>query len=425
MAGADAADAAAGPAERKGVIMGTPTGATVVYADGTEERFTDLAGALARASDGRVEYHYAYGPDLLPPPAPDAAGMWRYRALLPLDEGPIRYPLPVGGTPLVASPGLRRRVGMPDLWVKDETRGPTGSNKDRATALVLEHALRAGAETVSCASTGNVAVSLAVGAAAAGLRAVIFVPEQVAESKLALMRLAGATVLKVREGYDAAMRFSRQAAATFGWFDRNTGYNPATLEAKKTVAFEIWEQLGREVPDVVVSPIGDGVTLSALAKGFRELIACGAAARLPRIIGVQAEGCQPVKRAWERGGPVEPVTPNTIADGIAVGDPLSGAPVLRDVRESGGEVVAVSDDAMLQAIGTLAAAAGILAEPAGAAALAGLEVALEAGLVRRDERVVVLATGTALKNPIFPPLAGAVHTVHADLDAVRRALGGG
>ena len=283
--------------------------------------------------------------------------------------------------------------------------------------------MRAGAQTVSCASTGNVAVSLAVGAAAAGLRAVIFVPEQVAESKLALMRLAGATVLKVREGYDAAMRFSRRAAREFGWFDRNTGYNPATLEAKKTVAFEIWEQLGRRVPDVVVSPIGDGVTLSALAKGFRELVACGVTTGVPRIIGVQAEGCQPVKLAWERGGQVEPVEPKTIADGIAVGQPLSGAAVLRDVRDSGGAFVAVSDDAMVRAIGTLAASAGILAEPAGAAAMAGLEVALEAGLVSRDERVVVLATGTVLKNPIFPELPGAVHTVHADLDELRRALG--
>lgn len=403
--------------------MGIPTGATVVYDDGTEESFDNVSLAEARADEGRVEYRYAYAADLLPAAPAGEAGMWRYRALLPLEEGPIHYPLPVGGTPLVAPPGLRSRLGMAHLWVKDETRGPTGSNKDRATAMVLEHAMRAGAQTVSCASTGNVAVSLAVGAAAAGLRAVIFVPEQVAESKLSLMRLAGATVLKVREGYDAAMRFSRRAAREFGWFDRNTGYNPATLEAKKTVAFEIWEQLDRTVPDVVVSPIGDGVTLSALAKGFRELVACGVTTGVPRIIGVQAEGCQPVKLAWERGGPVEPVVPHTIADGIAVGQPLSGAAVLRDVRDSGGAFVAVSDDAMVRAIGTLAASAGILAEPAGAAAMAGLEVALEAGLVSRDERVVVLATGTVLKNPIFPALPGAVHTVHADLDEVRRTLG--
>lgn len=402
--------------------MGRPTGATVVYSDGSQETFDNPTAALERADIGRVEYQYAYAADLLPSTPFDAAGMWRYRDLLPLDDGPLLYPLPVGGTPLVAAPGLRRRFGLEGLWLKDETRGPTGSNKDRATAMVLEQALRAGATTVSCASTGNVAVSMAVGAAAAGLQAVIFVPKEVAESKLALMRLTGATVLKVREGYDAAMRFSRQAAKEFGWFDRNTGYNPATLEAKKTVAFEIWEQLGRQLPDVVVSPIGDGVTLSALAKGFRELVACGATDRVPRIIGVQAEGCQPVVRAWEENRPVTAVPPNTIADGIAVGDPLSGASVLRDVRKSGGSFVAVPDAALIEAIGDLAAGAGLLAEPAGAAGTAGLKAALEAGLIQRDEQVVALVSGTLLKNPIYPELPGAVHTIHADLADLQRVL---
>src|SRR5690606_29793905 len=179
-----------------------------------------------------------------------AAGMWRWLDFLPV-KPPVRYPLPVGGTPLLAPPVLREELGL-DLWLKDETRGPSASNKDRATALVIQHAL--------------------------GERAASFVPSQVDPHKLALMRLAGATVVKVREGYAAAFRLSRQAAEAFGWHDRNTGVNPLTVEGKKTAAFEIWEQLGGTMPDVVVAPVGDGVTLAALDRGFRELAAVPAAA---------------------------------------------------------------------------------------------------------------------------------------------------
>jgi threonine synthase len=405
--------------------MGIPVAATVTFEDGTSRCVDDVAQALALADVARVELLYEYEPDLVPSQPLDQAGMWRYRDLLPLDPGPITYPLPVGGTPLVAPPGLRQASGCDHLWVKDETRGPTGSNKDRATALVLEQALRWGHETVSCASTGNVAVSLAVGAAAAGKRAVIFVPADVEEIKLALMLFAGATVVKVREGYVAAFRLSREAAKAFGWCDRNTGVNPLTIEAKKTVAFEIWEQLGRTVPDAVVAPVGDGPTLCGLAKGFRELIACGVAERMPRLIGVQAEGCQPIKRAWEANASrVEPVQPSTIADGIAVGDPISGALALRDVRQSGGGFVAVSDAELLDAMRVLATAAGVLAEPAGAAAYAGLLRAIECGLLDRRERVVILVTGTLLKTPRFARSGRVPVEVDADLGALERALAG-
>ncbi|MFS8570728.1 MAG: pyridoxal-phosphate dependent enzyme [Thermaerobacter sp.] len=403
-----------------------------------------------------------------------AAGMWRWLDFLPV-KPPVRYPLPVGGTPLLAPPVLREELGL-DLWLKDETRGPSASNKDRATALVIQHALgeRAGAPaTISCASTGNVAVSLAVGAAAAGLRAVIFVPSQVDPHKLALMRLAGATVVKVREGYAAAFRLSRQAAEAFGWHDRNTGVNPLTVEGKKTAAFEIWEQLGGTMPDVVVAPVGDGVTLAALDRGFRELAAvpaaapggaapgtaCGAAGaagavpgtaagaagavpgpatgapspgvRLPRIIGVQAAGADPVRRAWLWGTDrIEPLEPRTIADGIAVGAPIYGAEALAAVRASGGGFVAVSDDELLAAVARLASRAGVLAEPAGAAAFAGVVRAVAEGLIAPGERVVVLVTGSALKTPGLvtaalqagAPEPGPVVEIPADLDALREAL---
>lgn len=402
--------------------MGKIAYASVLREDFTQERYDDLDQALATGAVGRIEYCYEYGPESLPAETSTTSGMWRYRNLLPTEDGPITYPLAIGDTPLVAPYRLREAVGIPGLWLKDETRTPTGSNKDRATALVLEHAVRNGVQTVSCASTGNVAASLAVGAAAAGIQATIFVPAEVSQAKLKLMLLAGATVLKVREGYGAAFELSQEAARTFGWYDRNTGVNPLTLEAKKTVAFEIWEQLGRRVPDAVLIPVGDGPTLSAMVKGFRELVACGASDRLPRAIGVQAEGCQPVKRAWDTGKPVQSVRPETIADGIAVGAPISASLVLRDVRESGGGFVAVSDESMLRAIRTLAATGGILAEPAGAAAFAGLEPAIEAGLIDRGETIVVHVTGTGLKSPRYLRSNIAPTEIGATLEEVERAI---
>lgn len=402
--------------------MGKPTHAMVVYDDGTEESLSDLDQAVVRDGHGQVELGYDYGPALLPSGDWSLEGMWRYRGLLPLDDGPIVYPLPVGGTPLIAPPALRARLGLPNLWLKDETRGPSASNKDRATALVLQQAMATGIQRVTCASTGNVAVSLAVGAAAAGKQAITFVAADVADSKLQFMLEAGAIVIKVREGYDAAFRLSRAAAREFGWIDRNTGVNPATIEAKKTVALEIWEQLGRGVPDVVMVPVGDGPTLNGMAKGFRELVECQAIDRVPRLIGVQAEGCQPIKRAWETGGRVRPATPATIADGIAVGNPVSGLLAVRDVVQSGGSFVSVSDEQMLDAMRLLATQAGVLAEPAGAAALAGLLVALERRLVGPAERIVVLVTGSALKTPRYLRPHGRVVEIGADLEAVRRVL---
>jgi threonine synthase len=288
--------------------------------------------------------------------------------------------------------------------------------------LVLDHALRNGVQTVSCASTGNVGVSLAVGCGAVGINAVIFVPATVLDSKLSIMLAAGARVLKVVEGYEAAFRLSEEAAAAFGWGDRNTGVNPLTIEAKKTVAFEIWEQLGREMPDAIIVPVGDGPTLTALAKGFHELQLCGIDQRLPRIIGVQAAGCQPVKRAWERGGPVQPEVPNTIADGIAVSNPVAADLVIQDIRATNGAFVAVTDDEMLDAMQTLAAHSGIVAEPAGAAAFAGLMQALQSGLVDPKERVVALVTGTGFKTPQFLRPSASVATVHENLRDVEYAL---
>ncbi len=401
--------------------MGVVTGMTSTGVDGTSV-MSILAGTPPGFS-GHVEYQYDYGPELLPNAACVHQGMWRYSGLLPLDDGPILYPLAIGQTPLTGPPPLRAKLRMPGLWLKDETRAPTASNKDRATGLVLEHALRTGATTVSCASTGNIAASLAVGAAAVGLEAVVFVPADVSTAKLAVILFAGARVLLMRSGYQSAFELSREAAVAFGWLDRNTGVNPATTEAKKTAAFEIWEQLGGEIPDVVVVPAGDGVTLCGMAKGFHELRACGASTTLPRIVGVQAEGCQPLKRAWEQGTAPAEVDPVTIADGIAVGTPVSGGAAIRYVRESRGGFVAVSDDNMLRASELMGRHAGVIAEPAGAAALAGLLEAVESGLIGASERVVVHVTGSGLKTPQYLRSEVRPPEIDATLDDVSRALG--
>ena len=364
-----------------------------------------------------------YRPSLLPPEPPEPLTMWRYRELLPMPDGPVRYPVPVGGTPLLPAPALRQTLGTPRLWIKDETRNPTASNKDRATALVIEDGLRRGVGTITTASTGNAAVATAYGAAAAGIRAVIFVSADCQPEKLTLMTQAGAWVFQVREGYAAAVDLSRAAARTFGWLDRNTGANPFTIEAKKTVAFEVWEQLGRRLPDVMIVPVGDGPTLVALDKGFAELVSCGLAPRQPRLIGVQAEHCQPLVRAW-LGAPAAPAELDpaaTVADGIAVVRPAIGDAVLEAVRRGGGGMVAAGDDQLLGAVASLARWAGVGAEPAGAAALAGLEQAAGQGLADRSETVVLLVTGREVKVGGAPADLGRVAVVEG-LEEVERAL---
>jgi threonine synthase len=366
---------------------------------------------------------YDYGSAPLTGGDVGAFTMWRYRELLPLDDGPVRYPMPIGGTPLLSAPFLRRDLGLPRLWLKDETRNPTASNKDRATALVIEGGLRSGVGTITTASTGNAAVATAFGAAAAGMRAVIFVSTGCRPEKLALMAQAGAWVFQVPAGYAAAVDLSRTAASAFGWLDRNTGANPVTVEAKKTVAFEIWEQLGRSVPDVVVAPVGDGPTLVALEKGFDELVESRLAPRRPRLVGVQAECCQPLVLAWRgREGRPDQLDPaGTVADGIAVLRPAIGDGVLAAVRRDAGGLVAVSEAALADAVTVLAARAGVGAEPAGASALAGLLRAIEEGLVARTETTVVLITGRGMTPPRTQPDLGRVRVVET-LDEVERTL---
>jgi threonine synthase len=322
--------------------------------------------------------------------------IWRYRALLPVSR-PLAGP-PVGWTPLVDAPILAASVGVREVLVKDEGRNPSASLKDRASAVALAHARDAGRDLVIAASTGNAAAATATLAAPNGLKARIFVPRSAPRAKLAQLQAFGAEVLAVDGTYDDAFELSLAATRRFGWYNRNTGFNPITREGKKTVAFELWEQLGYRVPDVVVVPVGDGNILSGVWKGFVELHALGLAPTRPRLFAVQAEGSASVADAVSGDGLVKAVSGKTVADSISVCLPRDGLAAVRAVRESGGAAVVVSDDDILAGIPALARASGVFAEPAGAAAYAGLVRAAASGLLAGATTVVLLSTGSGLKD---------------------------
>jgi threonine synthase len=352
--------------------------------------------------------------------------MWRYRALLPVPADVVPPPLRVGGTPLHDAPRLAGALGLARLWIKDEGVQPTGSLKDRASALAVVDARRRGADVVTTASTGNAAAALAGVAASVGQPTTIFVPATAPRAKVAQLLAYGARVLLVDGTYDQAFDLCTRVAERHGWYIRNTGYNPYMSEGKKTVAFEVAEQLGWQVPDVVVVPVGDGCIIGGVHKGFGDLLALGWTDRLPRLLGVQAEGSDYLAQAWERDEDVRvkpPIAARTVADSIAAGLPRDRLKAMRAVRDTGGAFVRVSDDAILAAIPALARGCGVFAEPAAAAAHAGLVAAVEQGLVGADDRVVVLSTGTGLKD--VPAAMRAVeqagiaaHRVAPDPDAV-------
>jgi len=348
-------------------------------------------------------------------------------AVLPVASAASFALLPVGGGPLLPVPRLREAQGMPRLWVKDDTRNPSGSTKDRASLLVAARAMEYGRETIATASTGNAATALAAVCAASGQRAVVFVPESAPPAKLVQMRALGAVVLPVRGSYDQAFELCGRACQAFGWYNRNTAVNPFTTEGKKTLALEVGWQLAPEAPDVVVVPAGDGVITSGVAGGFADLVAWGHLAAVPRLLVVQPEGSSALVRALESGAADVTPVPGaaSVADSLVVEVPRAARLALARVRASGGAGVTVGDGAIRAAIGRLASLTGVFPEPAAAAPLAGLERALELGLVEREERVVLLITGTGLKDPAaaesaMPPL----ESIEPDLAAVERRLAG-
>lgn len=321
---------------------------------------------------------------------------WRYRALLPISyshkDAP---PLEIGYTPLYAVKRLRDYLAMPNLWLKDDTRNPSASLKDRASIIAV---MLAEGRTVACASTGNAASSLAVQAASFGLPCYIFVPQNAPRAKIVQLLMCGAIVFSVAGSYDDAFDLCIEACNTFGWYNRNTGYNPYLVEGKKTVGLEIAEQLGWQVPDTVLVPTGDGCIISGVYRGFEDLYRLGMIDRLPRLIAVQSEGSPAIVRALEGDGIVRPHPANTVADGISVGLPRNGAMAVRHVRQSGGFGITISDAEILSAEKELAMRTGVFAEPSGAASYAGLLRLLADGKLAKNEHVVMLITGSGLKN---------------------------
>lgn len=365
----------------------------------------------------------------------DPPGRWPRGALsspgalerfLPLGSTDALPPLSVGGTPLLPVPGLRRALGMPRLFVKDDTRNPSGSTKDRASLLVVAKAREYGFGTVATASTGNAAAALACLGAAAGLATVVFVPAGAPPAKLVQIAAFGARVVPVDGSYDDAYELCVAACEAFSWYDRSTARNPFTIEGKKTAALEIARDLTPEAPDVVVVPTGDGVIVAGVAKGFADLVAGGLLRRAPRLIAVQPEGSGAIVRALRARAERVATWPGaaSVADSLVVATPRNGPLALRAVRDSGGAGVLVSDDAILDAQALLARSAGVFAEPAGAAALAGLLAARDEGLAAADERIVLLVTGTGLKDVAAAARRAVVPAAVApSLDAVARHLG--
>jgi threonine synthase len=342
-------------------------------------------------------------------------------AFLPIgDEGTLP-PLPIGDTPLLERTRLCDELDMAHLTVKDDTRNPSGSTKDRASLLVIAKALEYGYGTVATASTGNAASALAAVAAASGIRAVVFVPAAAPPAKLTQMLSYGATVVPVAGSYDQAFELCRAACDHFGWYNRNTALNPFTIEGKKTASIEIAAAMSPDPADVVLIPTGDGVILSGIAKGFRDLAATGLISKPPRLIAVQAEGSAAIATALRSGADtVAPIQEaSSVADSLNVEMPRNAICCLAEVRRSGGAGVIVDDDAILASIPKLARTTGVFAEPAGAAALAGLEAALDEGLVDRSERAVLMVCGSGLKDiasasravPTPEPVAATIEAV--------------
>lgn len=383
-------------------------------------------GPLAGTLDVRYDLEWLsahFGPGVLR--QRDDRTLRRYHELLPIRDPGACLDLPVGMTPLWKVPeGVRERLGRGPatarddvatargeaaaatasalpvrLWIKDDTRHPSGSAKDRATMMALGRARELGVDLIAAASTGNAASSLAALSAAAGIGCIIFAPASAPEAKLVQIRIHGARLFAVEGTYDEAFDLCWELCRRTGIYNRNTAVNPVLGEGKKTIALEIWEQLGFRAPDAVVVPVGDGCILGGVAKGFRDLLDLEWIERMPRLIGVQAEGSAALANAWRDGAALcAPVEAATVADSISVAQPRDQVKALRGVRESGGAFVVVSDAAILSALSDLAAQAGLFVEPAAAAAFAGLRQGMADGRIREDEEVVLVLTGHGLKD---------------------------
>ncbi len=330
-----------------------------------------------------------------------APGIWRYLELLPVSTAPTRG-LAVGSTALVQASRLGAEIGVDRLWLKDDTRNPTLSFKDRVVAVAAARAVEFGFDTLACASTGNLAGATAAAAAALGLRAFVFVPSDLEPAKVDHAQGYGATVVRVDGTYDDINRLSLEIADEEGWAFVNVNLRPFYSEGSKTLAFEIAEQLGWRLPDVLVAPIASGSLYTKVAKGFSELIAVGLVEpKEVRFVGGQPAGCSPVATAFAAGTDrIDPVRqPDTIVRSLAIGSPADGPYALDLARGTGGSIEAIPDSDTAAAIRRLAATEGIFVETAGGVTVAAVEAARRRGVIRDDDEVVALLTGNGVKTP--------------------------
>jgi threonine synthase len=350
-----------------------------------------------------VEYDYPSARQALSRRTIEARGpgIWRYRELLPVDAPPARG-LPVGSTPLVSADRLAPVLGLDKVWIKDDTRNPSLSFKDRAVAVAAAQAGRFGFEALACASTGNLAGATAATAAAIGLPAYVFIPADLEPAKVDHALAYGATVVPVAGTYDDVNRLCLEVADETGWGFVNINLRPFYAEGSKTLAFEIAEGLGWRSPDVIVAPVASGAMFTRLARGFEELVEVGLIERRPiRFVGGQAAGCAPVAAAWAAGTDVvEPVrTPDTIVRSLAIGNPADGRYAVQLAFDSGGSIESMDDAVTAQAIRDVARLEGIYPETAGGVTLAAAAAARRRGVIRPGDEVVALLTGNGLKTP--------------------------
>jgi threonine synthase len=329
------------------------------------------------------------------------ASIWRYADLLPTDRGSA-VDLGAGFTPLVRAERLGGALGLPELWIKNDTVNPTNSFKDRVVAVGLSKALEFGFKTAACASTGNLANSVAAHATRAGMKSYVFIPADLESGKVVATAVYGGNVVAVNGNYDDVNRLCAELAGTYPWAFVNVNIRPYYAEGSKTLAFETAEQLGWRFPDHVVVPIASGSQLTKIKKGFEELARVGLVDADPaaiRVSGAQAEGCSPVATAFLTGSDdIRPVKPKTIAKSLAIGNPADGYFALDAIRSSGGGSAAVTDEEIIDGIKLLARTEGIFTETAGGVTIATLKHLTEEGVIRPEERVVAYVTGHGLKT---------------------------
>jgi len=354
--------------------------------------------------------------------------IWRYADLLPVAD-PAPVDLGAGFTPLVRADRLAAELGLGELWIKDDTANPTGSFKDRVVSVALTKARQLGFKVAACASTGNLANSVAAHAARAGMESVVLIPADLERAKVTMTTVYGGRVVAVEGTYDDVNRLCAELTSERpGWAFVNVNVRTYYAEGSKTLAFEVAEQMGWTAPDHVVVPVASGSQLTKIAKGFKELYAVGLLAEEPtvRISGAQALGCSPVADAFKAGkDAIRPVKPDTIAKSLAIGNPADGWYALDTVRSTGGSFASATDEEIIEGIKLLARTEGIFAETAGGVTVASLVKLVSEGVIRPEEKVVIFVTGHGLKT--VEALTDSVRpsvTIAARMDAFNVAMAG-